>query len=62
MKEAYLKKDRQERFNMKRGWFVNAWRLVTEDGTDIILPWMNTKTEARMVAKFHGITIIGELT
>jgi len=26
MKTGYLKKDRQERFNVKRAWYVDAWR------------------------------------
>ena len=58
MKTGYLKKDRQERFNSKRGWFVNAWRIVDAKGTDMIQPWMNTKGEARKIAKQQGITLI----
>ncbi len=47
---AFLKKDRQERFNIHRAWFVNAWRLVNHKGKDMIQPWMTSKSEAREVA------------
>lgn len=60
-KEGYLKKDRKERFNLKRGWFVNAWRIVNKDGDDLVQPWSNTKKEARETAKQLGIRILGEL-
>ncbi|ENB7451812.1 hypothetical protein ACPTFP_21295 [Pseudomonas aeruginosa] len=58
MKSGYLKKDRQERFNLKRGWFVNAWRIVDEQGRDLVQPWPNTKTEARRVARLLNIQLI----
>ena len=57
-KIGYLKKDRQERFNMKRGWFVNAWRIVDKDGNDMVQPWSNTKKEALETAKAIGIKIV----
>lgn len=55
---GYLKKDTQERFNLKRGWLVNAWRIVDEVGHDIVQPWANTKTEARQTAKQLNINLI----
>lgn len=55
---GWLKKDRQERFNLKRAWFVNAWRIVDHAGRDMIQPWSNTKTEARATAKATGITLL----
>jgi len=55
---GYLKKDRQERFNLKRGWFVNAWRIVDAQGHDMVQPWANTKTETRRIAKALGIELI----
>lgn len=58
MKSGYLKKDRQERFNLKRGWFVDAWRTVDEQGRDLVQPWPNTKTEARRVARLLNIQLI----
>lgn len=61
MTKAYLKRDRQERFNLRRGWFVNAWRIVDEDGRDLVQPWSNTKTEARAVCRELGYQLIGEL-
>ena len=58
--ECYLKKDRKERYNLKRGWFVNAWRLVDAEGRDLCQPWDNTKGEARETAKRLGFKIVGE--
>ena len=55
---GYLKKDRQERFNYKRGWFVNAWRIVDASGRDMVQPWANTKTEARAQAKHMNLLLI----
>ena len=57
-KTGYLKKDSQERYNMKRAWFVNAWRIVDRQGHDMVQPWFNTKTEARKTAKALGINLI----
>lgn len=61
MRIGYLKKDRMERYNSKRGWFVNAWRIVDENGKDMVQPWPNTKGEARETAKQLGIELKGEL-
>ena len=61
MKTGYLKKDRMERYNMKRAWFVNAWRIVDEQGVDLVQSWMNTKSEARRLAVQLGIELKGEL-
>jgi hypothetical protein len=58
MKDGYLKEDRQERFNTKRGWFVKAYRIVSPSGEDMIQPWMNTKREARECAKAMQINLI----
>jgi len=60
-RQGYLKKDRKERYNSKRGWFVNAWRIVDENGADLVQPWPNTKSEARRIAVQLGIELIGEL-
>ncbi|MDO8415915.1 MAG: hypothetical protein Q7S87_06845 [Agitococcus sp.] len=57
-KIGYLLKDRQERYNLKRGWFVNAWRIVDAAGRDLVQPWFNTKTAARTDAKLLGIKLI----
>jgi len=35
MKTGYLKKDRMERYNMKRGWFVVARRIANDNRTDL---------------------------
>lgn len=51
---AFLVKGTQERFNLKRAWRGNAWRLTNEDGNDLVQPWFDTKTEAREFAKRRG--------
>jgi len=61
MKTGYLKKDHMERFNLKRGWFVAAWRIVDENGVDLVQPWPNTKSEACRLAVQLGIELKGEL-
>ena len=61
MRNGYLLKDRQERLNLKRAWFVNAWRIVDEDRKDLVQPWMNSKADAQRVAEQVGINLIGEL-
>lgn len=61
MRVGYLKKDRMERYNMKRGWFAVAWRIVDENGADLVQPWPNTKSEARRLAVQLGIELKGEL-
>lgn len=61
MKTGYLKQDRMECFNVKRGWFVVAWRIVDENGKDMVQPWSNDKSEARETAKRLGIELKGEL-
>ena len=57
MKTGYLKKDKEERFNMKRAWFVNAWRIVDKDGRDLVQPWSRTKKGALDLAKILDIEI-----
>ena len=60
-KECELVRDRQERFNMVRCWFVVAWRLVDPiTKKDQVQPWFKTKTEARKFAKTQGWSIISE--
>lgn len=61
MKTGYLKKDCMERYNMKRAWFVVAWRIVDENGVDMVQPWPNKKPEARRLAVRLGIELKGEL-
>lgn len=58
MKIGYLKKDRQERYNLKRARFVNAWRIVDAQGRDMVQPWSNTKIDARQTAKALGIKLV----
>lgn len=60
-REGFIKKDRTERFTLKRAWFVNAYRIVDASGVDMVQPWMGTLSEARKVAKQLGITLKGEI-
>ena len=57
MKIGYLKKDTLEMFNMKRTRFINSWRIVDENGVDMVLPWSRTKSEARQMAVHLGIKL-----
>jgi hypothetical protein len=57
---GYLLKDRQERYNLKRGWFANAWRIVDAKGNDMFQPWCNKRKEALDTAKELGITVLGD--
>jgi hypothetical protein len=61
MKQGYLLKDRKERGNLKRWWYVNAWRIVDVNENDLFQPRCDTKAEALKVAKALNITVIGEL-
>lgn len=60
MRVGYLKKGIQERFNTKRGWFVNAWRVVDVNSRDLYQPWSNTKREAIDTCKALDIVLIEE--
>lgn len=51
MKTAYLISDRKEKYNLKRGWFVKAYRIVDKNGKDLVQPWFDTKKEAMQYAK-----------
>jgi len=55
---GYLIKDQQEKFNLKKAWFITAWRIVDKKGNDIIQPWMDTKNNARETAKELNIDLI----
>lgn len=57
MKIGYLKKDTMEMHNMKRSWVVNSWRIVDENGIDLVLPWPRSKSEACRQAVQLGIKL-----
>lgn len=57
---GYLLKDRQERYNLKRGWFVNAWRIVDRQGKDMFQPWARSKKEALETADACNIVVMGD--
>lgn len=57
---GYLKKDHQERYNLTRGWYVTAWRIVDANGDDLVQPWSGTKTEARETAEQLRIYLLAE--
>lgn len=59
-RSAYLKKDRQEHRKARTVVMKTAWRLVTDEGIDVVLPWFDTKGEARDFAKSNGIVILGD--
>jgi hypothetical protein len=58
-KLAYLRLDRRERYNTKRAWFAQAWRIVDRAGKDLVQPWCNTRKEARETAHQLGYTLLG---
>lgn len=58
-KQVWLLKDKQEHFNLKRGWLVNAYRIVDVCGVDVIQPWFSTKGEAIAVAKDLWLDLSG---
>lgn len=55
---GFLKEDRQERYNLKRGWFVKAWRIVSEEIQDLVQPWSNSKSEAHATARNLSIYLV----
>jgi hypothetical protein len=57
VRKGYLKKDMQERYNSKRAWFVNAWRIVDANGKDMVQPWSVTKGDAIKIAKALNIQL-----
>lgn len=59
-RQCWLKKDRQERITIKRGWFTTAWRIVDQNGVDMVQPWCRTKKEAKGLAIRLGYKIEGE--
>jgi hypothetical protein len=60
-KIGYIKKDQQEKYTLKRGWFVNAWRVVDSNGKDYFQPWCSTRREALTTARELEITIVGQV-
>lgn len=59
-KTAFLVKTCMERFNLKRGRYVNAWRLVDAEGNDLVQPWMNKRKEAIDLANNLGYRLVTE--
>lgn len=49
---------RMERFNLDRGWFVTAWRVVDMMDNDLLQPWFKSKTEAARIAEAMGYSIV----
>ena len=57
---AYLKRDRVEKFNGKRGWWATAWRLVDDKDRDLVQPWFEGyggKSAAKAYAAERGWTV-----
>lgn len=61
MKTGYLKKDRIIREGLGYIKVDNYWRIVDENGKDMVQPWPKTKSEARRLAVRLGIELKGEL-
>jgi hypothetical protein len=57
MRVGYIKLDRQEKFNLKRAWFVQAWRIVDEKGNDLVQPRFKTKRDLYEFATRQGMHI-----
>lgn len=53
-------RDRMEQLLMQRCIFVTAWRIVGENGQDLMQPWFRSKKEAMDTARSLGIEIVGE--
>ena len=63
MKTGRLIKTWRERYNGRRHWIVNAYRIVSpETGEDMVQPWSNTKKEARALAEALGIKLVEDKT
>jgi hypothetical protein len=58
MKDVYLVKTDEERFNMKRSWRVVAYRVTDERGEDVVQPWFKWKKDARRFCKKMGWNLI----
>lgn len=56
-KVGFLEMDSEERFNTKRSWRVQAWRIVDAEGKDLVQPWFRTQGEAKETAKALGISL-----
>jgi hypothetical protein len=59
-KRAWIRKDTKEKYNLKRAWFVNAWRIVDSSGKDRVQPWSNTRKEAIETATQLGYEVVGD--
>lgn len=58
MKTGFLKQDRQEKMTTRKAWFTYAWRIVDEAGDDMVQPWLDTKNDAKQVAKLLDIQLL----
>lgn len=55
---GFLKEDHQERFSLKRGWLVKAWRIVSAEDIDLVQPWTTSRTDARTTARALSIYLL----
>ena len=58
-KQVWLKRHRQERTNLKRAWFADAWGLIDVEGNDVVPPWFSTMAVASEFALAEGWDISG---
>lgn len=61
MKTGYLKREALHRHTLGISIVDRYWRIVDENGVDLVQPWPNTKSEARRLAVQLGIELKGEL-
>ena len=61
MKTGYLKKESLHRHTFGISIIDRYWRIVDENGVDMVQTWPNTKSEARRIAVQLGIELKGEL-
>ena len=50
-KIVFFKKDIEEKFNMRRAWFVRRYRLVDAKGIDLVQPWFCSLRELKAFVK-----------
>lgn len=61
MKTGILKKDWIEKRSSRSIRFAVAWRIMDDQGRDMVQPWFDTKGEAREYARRQGILLKEEV-
>lgn len=58
MRIGYIKIDYEEVLTSKNAYFRNAYRIVNENGEDIIQPWFSSISDLKKCAKHLNIKLI----